>query len=132
MSALTDALVAAQEELPTALGRDSQGAGYRYTSLDKLIEATRPILSKHGIAITQEPCYVTVNNELRPALVTRMECGEDRSGFTTPLYVTDKTMQGFGAAITYARRYAWAAALGIASEEDTDGATLTGDADVPF
>jgi hypothetical protein len=49
-----------------------------------------------------------------------------------PLYLTDKTMQGLGAAITYARRYAWAAALGIASEEDTDATTYTPEDDVPF
>ena len=131
MSALAEALVAAQNELPTAIPRDSQGIGYRYTSLDKLIEITRPILTKHGISITQEPAYVQVGDGLRPILVTRMECGDDRSGFSTPLYVTDQTMQGLGAAITYARRYAWAAALGIASEEDTDGTTLPED-DVPF
>jgi hypothetical protein len=41
-------------------------------------------------------------------------------------------MQGLGAAITYARRYAWAAALGIASEEDTDAAIYTPEDDVPF
>jgi hypothetical protein len=60
-----------------------------------------------------------------------LECGDDRSGFSTPLYVTDKSMQALGTAITYARRYAWAAALGIASEEDTDGAMLDQE-DVPF
>jgi hypothetical protein len=132
VSALAEALVAAQAELPTAIPRDSQGNGYRYTSLDALIAATRPILTKHGISITQEPTYVQVGESLRPALVTRMECGDDRSGFTTPLYVLDQTMQGFGAAITYARRYAWAAALGIASEEDTDAAIYTPEDDVPF
>src|SRR5690349_24140682 len=105
MSALTDALIAAQAELPTALARDSQGYGYKYTSLDKLIEATRPILTKHGIAITQEPGFVQVADGLRPILTTRLECGEDRAGFSTPLYVKDQTMQGLGAAITYARRY---------------------------
>ena len=132
MSALTEALVAAQAELPTAISRDSQGAGYRYTSLDKLIEATRPILSKHGIAIMQEPSAQMVGDELRPMLVTRVMCGDMERQFGTPLYVTDKNMQGFGAAITYARRYAWAAALGIASEEDTDGTTLPDPDDVPF
>jgi len=131
MSALTEALVAAQKELPTAIGRDSQGQGYRYTSLDALIEATRPILTKHGICITQEPSYVTVGETLRPVLVTRLECGEDRAGFSTPLIVNEpKSMQNLGAAITYARRYAWAAALGIASEEDTDAALP--DDGVPF
>ena len=131
MSELTDALLAAQAELPTAIERDSQGYGYRYTSLDALIKATRPILTKHGITISQEPCYVQVEGELRPALTTRLERGDERFGFTTPLYVADKTMQGFGAAITYARRYAWAAVLGIASEEDTDAVTDPQN-DVPF
>jgi hypothetical protein len=132
MSALAEALIAAQAELPTAIPRDSQGVGYRYTSLDKLIEVTRPILNKYGIMITQEPTHQLVGDTLRPVLVTRMECGDDRSGFSTPLYVTDQTMQGFGAAITYARRYAWAAALGIASEEDTDAAIYKDQEDVPF
>jgi hypothetical protein len=131
MSALAEALAAAQAELPLAVGRDSQGNGYRYTSLDKLIAETRPILSKHGISITQEPAFVQVGETLRPILTTRLECGDDRSGFSTPLYVPDPTMQGLGTAITYARRYAWAAALGIASEEDTDGAVLDQE-DVPF
>lgn len=133
MTALSDALVAAQAELPTAIPRDSQGYGYRYTSLDKLIEATRPIMSKHGIAITQHPGAQVIGEELRPVLVTTLMVGGEQHSFTTPLYVTDKTMQGFGAAITYARRYAWAAVLGIASEEDTDAATLPADQeDVPF
>jgi hypothetical protein len=132
VSALAEALAAAQAELPLAVGRDSQGNGYRYTSLDKLIAETRPILSRHGISITQEPGFVQVGDGLRPILTTRMECGDDRSGFSTPLYVTDKSMQALGTAITYARRYAWAAALGIASEEDTDGALYTDQEDVPF
>jgi hypothetical protein len=51
---------------------------------------------------------------------------------TMPLYLADKTMQGLGAAITYARRYAWAAALGIASEEDTDAAIYKDEEDVSF
>jgi hypothetical protein len=130
VSALAEALVAAQAELPTAIPRDSQGVGYRYTSLDKLIEATRPILTKHGIAITQWPSYVIAGDGLRPTLVTELRCGNDFFQERCPLYVTDKTMQGLGAAITYARRYAWAAALGIASEEDTDSVTFADD--VPF
>ena len=132
MSALTEALVAAQAELPTAIGRDSQGVGYRYTSLDKLIEATRPILTKHGIAITQAPSFVQVGETLRPTLVTFLSCGEGEMSIETPLILSEpKSMQTLGAAITYARRYAWAAALGIASEEDTDAATIDADS-VPF
>ena len=136
MSALAEALVAAQAELPTALKRDADGEvngrAYKYLTLDKLIEATRPILTKHGIAISQWPEHVIVPgtnqaaSTLRSTLVTRLEHATSDSRFsdvieyTMPLYVTEATMQGLGSAITYARRYAWASALGIAAEEDTD------------
>jgi ERF superfamily len=133
VTALAEALAAAQAELPTAIERDSQGYGYRYTSLDKLIAATRPILNAHGIIITQWPSYAQVADELRPILATSLTLGDETWKTETPLYVTDKTMQGFGAAITYARRYAWAAALGIASEEDTDAVTVKPDEEeIPF
>lgn len=129
MSALAEALVAAQAELPTALKRDADGEvngrAYKYMTLDKLIEATRPILTKHGLTISQFPTMIErVPEGMVPALRTRIthehalfsESIED----TMPLYLTEKTMQGLGAAITYARRYAWQSVLGIAAEEDTD------------
>ena len=37
-----------------------------------------------------------------------------------PLILAKQDMQALGSAITYARRYAWAAALGIAADEDDD------------
>jgi len=120
-------LVAAQAELPCAIGRDAEGQiqnrTYRYLTLDKLIAETRPILQRHGVIITQCPTMMS-NKETSgfvPALrtfVTHVE-GESWS-FATPLYLTDKSMQGLGSAITYARRYAWQSVLGIAAEEDTD------------
>jgi hypothetical protein len=122
VSALAEALVAAQADLPTALKRDAQGDGYKYMTLDKLIEATRPILTKHGLTITQWPTVIARGDDgLAPGLITRIQ---HTSGVSyeecCPLYLTDKSMQGLGSAITYARRYAWASALGIAAEEDTD------------
>ena len=151
MSALAEALIAAQAELPTALGKDADNtdAGYRYLTLDKLIAATRPILNKHGLAILQAPTTLDRRNDdgsisLVPALATRIistDSGQSaqRAGavaseyieYVMPLYLRDKDMQGLGAAITYARRYAWASALGIAAEEDTDAAPMPED-DVPF
>lgn len=50
MSALAEALVAAQAELPCAISRDADGQigqrSYRYLTLDKLIAETRPISAK--------------------------------------------------------------------------------------
>ncbi len=139
MSALAEALVAAQAVLPTAIGKDSDGQigtrSYKYLSLDKLIEATRPTLTKHGLAILQGPSFAPRGEDgalptLRTAL---LHVGGERYEFDTPLYVPDKTMQGLGAAITYARRYAWQSVLGIAAEEDTDApAAPPNNEEVPF
>ena len=147
MSALAEALVAAQAELPCAIARDADGQigsrSYRYLTLDKLIAETRPILQKHGLSIIQCPTVIERGEAVVPALLTRIQHADtDLSGrggtitydsleWVTPLYLTDKTMQGLGAAITYARRYAWQSILGIAAEEDTDG-PVDKDADVPF
>ena len=121
MSALAEALVAAQAELPTAIPRDAQGDGYRYLTLDKLIEATRPILQKHGLAIVQEPVAVERGDAYVPMLrTTLLHVGGEAQVNQMPLYLANKSMQGLGAAITYARRYAWQSVLGIAAEEDTD------------
>lgn len=125
-SALAEALVAAQAELPCAIGRDADGQiqnrTYRYLTLDKLIAETRPILQKHGLAIMQWPSYAERGTDgAIPLLVTELaHVDGERLGFSMPLYLTDKSMQGLGAAITYARRYAWQSVLGIAAEEDTD------------
>lgn len=137
MSELAAALLAAQAELPCAITKDADGQigsrSYRYLTLDKLIERTRPILQKHGLTIMQLPTYIERGTDAAlPALETvLLHASGEKVHDTTPLYLTDKTMQGLGAAITYARRYAWQSVLGIAADEDTDGpAPLTDD--VPF
>jgi hypothetical protein len=126
VSALAEALVAAQAELPCAITKDADGQiqnrTYRYLTLDKLIEQTRPILTKHGLTLVQFPAFILRGEDgALPALTTRLwHVGGESMDQTMPLYLTEKTMQGYGAAITYARRYAWQSVLGIAAEEDTD------------
>lgn len=120
-SRLARALVAAQSRMP-AVGKDSENPHFRsrFTSLDSLIAATRPVLNEAALAITQFPA---VDDQGRPVLrtvLTHGPSGEEISS-DTPLYLSRNDMQGLGAAITYARRYAWASMLGIAAEEDTDG-----------
>jgi ERF superfamily len=120
VASLAGALVAAQRRMP-AVGKDSENPHFhsRFVSLDSLIAATRPVLNEHGLAITQFPVTVDGLPVLRTTLL-HAASGESLSG-DTPLYLSRNDMQGYGAAVTYARRYAWAAVLGIASEEDTDG-----------
>jgi hypothetical protein len=138
VSALAEALVAAQAELPCALGKDADGQigqrSYRYLTLDKLIAETRPILTKHGLAMIQFPSFTQRGEDgAMPTLETHLVHVDGEIQLTSmPLYLPEKTMQGLGSAITYARRYAWQSVLGIAAEEDTDGPAPDPTDSVPF
>jgi len=99
------------------IGKDSEGYGYNYTSLEKLIEHTKPILHKHGLAIIQ----MNIPN----GVLTRMVhvSGEwMESTFTGDIIQLSKmnAYQVQGSQSTYYRRYAWASICGIASDEDKD------------
>ena len=113
------ALVKALSEL-TNLAKDKVNPHFksRFTSLDAILDATRPILAKHGLALSQEPVF----EDGMAGVVTRIihTSGESReSKLILPL--RDQSAQGVGSAISYARRYSAAAVLGIASDEDDDG-----------
>lgn len=116
---LANALVDAQEEMPK-VEPDAVNPHFKskFVSLDHLIAKTRPVLNKHGLAIVQSPSHI----DGQPALTTTIyhTSGEAVTS-VMPLLLAGSDMQKLGAALTYARRYAWAAALGIAGEEDDDG-----------
>ena len=118
-STLNSALVAALGELRN-VAKDKVNPHFksRFTSLDAILDATRPVLAKHGLALSQEPCF----EDGMAGVVTRIihAGGESReSKLLLPL--RDQSAQGVGSCLSYARRYAAAAVLGIASDEDDDG-----------
>lgn len=119
---LAGAMVAAQARMP-AVAKDSENPHFksRFVSLDALVAATRPVLNEHGLAIVQFP--MTNPDTGFPMLRTTILHGPsgERMSADTPLYLARNDMQAFGAAVTYARRYAWASVLGVAAEEDDDG-----------
>lgn len=86
----------------------------KYTSLDAMIEHCRPVLAKYGLAVTQLPD----GHQLTTILA---HVSGEHMGSSMDMIVDKKNMQGLGSAITYSRRYAYAAILGIASEDDDDG-----------
>jgi hypothetical protein len=109
--------------------KDKQGYGYKYTELSSMLELTRPLCAKHELAVTQ--LCGSDEHGVSVETVLLHSSGEWLSKtFTLPI-LTSKTMssvQGAGSSITYARRYALAALLGIAQTDDD--ATLHGEMEV--
>jgi hypothetical protein len=90
----------------------------RYADFESVVNACRPALAKYGLAFLQ----LTKINESGTDLVTRIthSSGQWIEG-EYPIKVQKDDPQGWGSAITYSRRYALAAALGVvASDEDDD------------
>jgi hypothetical protein len=112
------ALVKAQAEMPTA-PKDGNNPHFKskYATLQSIAETAKPILKKHGLAICQT--FETACDGV--SIITSLvhESGEYITGslFLKP---TKNDPQGYGSAITYGRRYAMAAILGIVADEDDD------------
>lgn len=125
---LASAMAQAQGQLPT-LGkgrtvtvRTKSGSqfSYSYTTFDDIVEALRKVLPPLGLSYMQMP---TAGDVAGVTLTTRImhksgQWVEDTATF--PLGQGNNDAQGYGAGLTYARRYALSAAFGIATEEDTD------------
>lgn len=123
---LAPALVAAQAEMK-AVGKDSTNPHFKnkYASLDAIIEAVRPTLAKHGLAIVQGatvPMTTDVGGLVGFAVETMLvhTSGEWLTN-TAIVPITKADPQGAGGALTYGRRYSLAALLSLATEEDDDG-----------
>lgn len=91
----------------------------KYAPLNDILNLVRPILSKHGLSIVQAP---TGDGEHIIIFTTLIHSSGEYIEFPPLTLRTDKaTAQGAGSAITYGRRYALSAILGISSEDDDDG-----------
>lgn len=116
---LDAALAKAQGEIEAA-AKDSVNPHFknRYADIAAVWAAIRPAMAKHGISVTQWPVHA---EDGRLHIVTRLaHAGEwIRAHFSIP--VTKQDPQGYGSSITYARRFALAAAVGVVADEDDDG-----------
>ncbi len=124
---LVKALAAAQKRFKPLKRTATAGGGgkfsYKYAPLDELIDATREALGDNGLVIVQAPTLTPDGYILETRLMH--ETGQ-WIGCTLPIDVDQNDrmtgIQAFGSALTYARRYAWGPLVGIAPEEDDDGA----------
>jgi hypothetical protein len=118
---LAQAILAVQAAAPT-LPKDKTNPHFnsKFAGLDTITEKIGPILQKNGLIWLTFPGR---DDDGHPALrysLIHAETGE-ADGDTMPLLLGKNDMQGFGSAVTYARRYALCAVLGLVADEDDDG-----------
>jgi hypothetical protein len=128
MKSIAAALVKAQKEFGPALKTStnpafrSSSSGGKYADLAACIEAVIDGLNNNGIYLMQ------LNEERENGICVQTifihESGEQLSSGSLYVPAAKHDPQGFGSALTYARRYSLMAACGIAPEDD-DGNMAT-------
>ena len=121
IGALAAALAKAQADITGAV-KDSANPFFKskYADLSSVVEAIRLPLSKNGLSYVQltEP---SDKDEVRVETIILHNSGQ-WIGSTLALPVSKADAQGFGSALTYARRYGLSAAFGVAAEDDDGNA----------
>lgn len=116
---LAAALAACQGELPPVhKGTENTFFKSRYADLSDVVKVCAPVASRHGLAISQWPDSST-DRFMLITLLTHSS-GQWIEG-EMELHLAKLDSQAQGSAITYARRYAYCAALGVVSDADDDG-----------
>lgn len=116
IASLAAALAKAQGEMENA-GKNSVNPHFKskYADLAEILNTVRPVLSKHGLAVTQFPAFEAGTAHVETILTHAS--GEWMSG-TCSAPVQKSDPQGVGSALTYLRRYSLAAVCGLAQEDD--------------
>jgi hypothetical protein len=120
---LASALSKAQKVM-RAIPKDSVNPFFKskYADMATVVEHTRAALADNGLAVTQG-----LSLDAAPCLITTLIHSSGqwlRSAW--PITPVKNDPQGIGSAVTYARRYAYCAIIGVASgDEDDDGNAAT-------
>lgn len=118
---LFSALIKARTDIET-VAKDKAGFGYKYATLDNVINMLKDVLPKYDLGYAQFP--ETIDGKDGVTTIVIHKSGEYLSARyemdATPMKGTNLTQQK-GASITYTRRYALCSVFGIPTEEDTDG-----------
>lgn len=113
--AFIKALVAAQSEFKI-VGKEQEGR-FKYANYADLINSSRDILTKNGFSIMHSHTY----NEGITFLVTRLyHIHGHFEESLMPLYFDTKNPQSMGIYTTYAKRYAYAALIGLGEGKEDD------------
>jgi len=121
MKSIATALASAQMNMGKAL-KQANNPHFRskYADLGNVMDACLPALNEAGIAVIQ-PAGEDEHGRFVDTILIHGESGESLAS-RVPLIVQKNDMQGYGSAVTYARRYGLMAMAGIAPEDDDGNA----------
>lgn len=115
------AFVKAQKEFAPALKTATNPAfRSRYVDLSGCVEAVIDALNNHGIGLMQRTFEDLTGVTVETVFIH--ESGESLEGGKLHVPASKQDPQGYGSALTYARRYSLMAACGIAPEDDDGNA----------
>ena len=123
MKEVAAALVRAQKAFGPALKTNTNPAfKSKYADLSACVEAVIDALNANGIALVQR--NVETESGVCVETVFVHESGEMLSSGPLHVPASKQDPQGYGSALTYARRYSLMAACGIAPEDDDGNAAV--------
>lgn len=103
---------------------------FQYADLAGIMDTVRPVLSRHGLAIAQ-PLGHNGKDEITLKTILLHASGERIEGSEFAVCSDKADAKDIGARITYMRRYALCAMLGIVADDDEDVASPTIDTHKP-
>jgi hypothetical protein len=120
ISELAKALVKAQAAIQPAI-KDKTNPAFRsrYADLTAVWDACRGALTSNGLSIVQMPIDAEAGRVALTTMLLHISGEYISSTVSTALVKNDP--QGVGSALTYLRRYALSAMVGVVADEDDDG-----------
>lgn len=110
------ALVAAQAEMGPALKQSANPhLKSKYADLASVMDACMEALHNHGISVIQPAGSDEAGHYVETVL---LHTSGEKLSCKVPLLFAKNDMQGYGSAMTYARRYGLMAMAGVAPEDD--------------
>lgn len=115
LSALQGKVQDVEKDSKNTFFKTPDGKPSGYASLAAVLQAVRPLLAEHGLALCQMPNTV----EGKPVLSTMLvhKSGQYLQA-DAPLLIDKANSQGWGSALSYARRFSASAILGVAQVDD--------------
>lgn len=123
VNTLASDLVAAFAEIEGA-AKDKVNPAFKskYADIGSVIDAIKPVLARYNLAFYQRP--QPSEDGVLVQTILKHTSGEEVDLGTLYVPANKRDAQGFGSALTYARRYALMTAFGVPAEDDDGNAAV--------